>query len=548
MSFAASATKSRGAVFTRQEVVDCILDLAGYTEDRPLYNLKLLEPSFGAGAFLLPVVDRLMKAWRNQQKSEAALEDLGNAIRAVELHQKTFNSTHAALVALLQRNGLSARTSIVLAERWLSQEDFLLAQLDGRFDFVVGNPPYVRQEMIPRHLLAAYRRRYRTMYGRADLYVPFIQRSLSVLSKGGTFGFICADRWMKNRYGGPLRKLIAEQFNLKVCFHVAGSEAFDSVVDAYPAITIISRETQGPTRVLKSQTIKRAALRTLVEQFRAKQPPNPCGAMHESTIVTNSAEPWILESSDKLALIHRLERQFPSLEEAGCKVGIGVATGADKAFIGAFDALDVEPDCKLPLVTTADIRGGMVKWAGLGVINPFANSGALVELRNYPRLRRYLEERREVIAGRYCAKKAPAAWYRTIDKINPALAKKPKLLIPDLAGERRIVFEDGKFYPHHNLYYVLSATWPLRALQAVMLSAVTHLFVAAYSTKMRGGCFRYQAQYLRRIRLPDWRSVPKPLQAELVDAATKQDRLACDSTVSKIYGLSSKELKAVWNE
>ena len=47
---------------------------------------------------------------------------------------------------------------------------------------------------------------------------------------------------------------------------------------------------------------------------------------------------------------------MPTLEEAGCKVGIGVATGADQAYIGPFDELDVEPDRKLPLVMTRDIR------------------------------------------------------------------------------------------------------------------------------------------------------------------------------------------------
>ena len=104
-----------------------------------------------------------------------------------------------------------------------------------------------------------------------------------------------------------------------------------------------------------------------------------------------------------MALIRRLEGQFPTLEEVRCKVGIGVATGADKAFIGRFDVLDVEEDRKLPLVTTKDIASGEVKWRGQGVINPFTDSGSLVRLQDYPRLRRYLESRRDVIGGRHCA-------------------------------------------------------------------------------------------------------------------------------------------------
>ena len=83
--------------------------------------------------------------------------------------------------------------------------------------------------------------------------------------------------------------------------------------------------------------------------------------------------PEALDSSDQLAVIRRLEQCFPTLEEAGCKVGIGVATGADSAFIGPFTALDVEADRKIPLVMTKDIENGELKWRGLGVINPFAD-------------------------------------------------------------------------------------------------------------------------------------------------------------------------------
>ena len=537
--------EARGAIFTRSEVVDFILDLAGYTEDQPLHEKRLLEPSFGGGDFLLPIIQRLLSAWRAARPNGTAVDDLGDAIRAVELHHDTFRSTYAAVVALLKREGLSANAATALADRWLSQGDFLLAPLEGQFDFVVGNPPYVRPELIPAPLLAEYRSRYQTMYDRADIYIPFIERSLTALSAGGNLGFICADRWMKNRYGGPLRSLVAERFHLKVYVDMVDTPAFHSDVIAYPAITIISREGGGATRIAHRPSIDRATLTTLAGLLSAPTLPKDAGPVRELARVTNGAEPWLLESSDQMALIRRLEGAFPLLEEAGCKVGIGVATGADKAFIGDFESLDVEPDRKLPLVTTKDIMNGEVQWRGQGVINPFAESGGLVDLGEYPRLRRYLEARRDVIAGRHCAKKAPANWYRTIDRITPALAARPKLLIPDIKGESHIVFEGGELYPSHNLYYVTSDDWDLRALQAVLLSAVSRLFVATYSTKMRGGFLRFQAQYLRRIRIPRWADVPEPLRRELAEAAIKRDVQACNRAVFRLYGLSHEERSAL---
>ncbi|HCA4362791.1 MULTISPECIES: Eco57I restriction-modification methylase domain-containing protein [Pseudomonadota] len=537
--------EARGAIFTRSEVVDFILDLAGYTEDQPLHEKRLLEPSFGGGDFLLPIILRLLSAWRAARPNGTEVDDLGDAIRAVELHHDTFRSTYAAVVALLKREGLSANAATALADRWLLQGDFLLAPLEGQFDFVVGNPPYVRPELIPAPLLAEYRSRYQTMYDRADIYIPFIERSLTALSAGGNLGFICADRWMKNRYGGPLRSLVAERFHLKVYVDMVDTPAFHSDVIAYPAITIISREGGGATRIAHRPSIDRATLTTLAGLLSAPTLPKDAGPVRELARVTNGAEPWLLESSDQMALIRRLEGAFPLLEEAGCKVGIGVATGADKAFIGDFESLDVEPDRKLPLVTTKDIMTGEVQWRGQGVINPFAESGGLVDLGEYPRLRRYLEARRDVIAGRHCAKKAPANWYRTIDRITPALAARPKLLIPDIKGESHIVFEGGELYPSHNLYYVTSDDWDLRALQAVLLSAVSRLFVATYSTKMRGGFLRFQAQYLRRIRIPRWADVPEPLRRELAEAAIKRDVQACNRAVFRLYGLSHEERSAL---
>lgn len=535
----------RGAIFTRPEVVNFILDLVGYTIDQPLHNRRLLEPSFGQGDFLLPVIERLLTAWQASGSNDSALASLGDAVLAVELHSDTYKTTYSNVVTLLRNKGINANTAKALTNRWLLQGDYLLTRLNGEFDFVVGNPPYVRQELIPDTLLAAYRSRYKTMYDRADIYIPFIECSLSVLSAGGKLGFICSDRWMKNRYGGPLRGLVANKFHLRAFVDMVDTPAFKSEVTAYPAITVISREASATTRVTHRPSINKTSLSELAKLMTMPILPKDPGPVREIAKVTNGEEPWLLESADQMALIRRIEQNFPPLEEVGCKVGIGVATGADKAFIGKLHELDVEPDRKLALVTTKDITTGEIQWHGHGVINPFTESGALVNLAEYPRLQRYLEIRRDVIASRHCAQKVPANWYRTIDRITPALAKRPKLLIPDIKGEAHIVFENGELYPHHNLYYVTSDDWNLRALQAVLMSAITRLFVATYSTKMRGGFLRFQAQYLRRIRIPRWADVPEHLRRDLTMSAIKRDLEACNRAVFELYDLNKEELSAL---
>ena len=532
---------SRGAVFTRSEVVDFILDLAGYTPDRTLHQRRILEPSFGGGDFLLPATRRLLESLRAHGSSLKLVDQLADSIRAVELHEASFEATRAQLITVLTQEDVSRAAAITLADRWLVQGDFLLEPLEGAFDFVIGNPPYVRQELIPEALLAEYRSRYRTLYDRADLYIPFIERSLSLLGRGGQLAFICADRWMKNRYGGPLRSLVAQDFHLKAYVDMVDTAAFHSDVIAYPAIVLIERANAGTTRIALRPPIEAAVLAELAISLRDSKPAPASVDVRAVTCVTSGSEPWLLEMPGQMSLLRRLEQTLPTLEEAGCKVGIGVATGADSAYIGDFDSLDVEDDRKLPLVMTRDIDSGEVKWRGQGVINPFADDGGLVSLGQYPRLARYLEARKGPIAGRHCAQKTPLNWYRTIDRIWPALTHKPKLLIPDIKGEAHIVYEQGKLYPHHNLYFVTSDQWELRALQAVLLSSVTRLFVASYSTKMRGGYLRFQAQYLRRIRLPHWRDVPDDLRHKLRDAAIRRDFSACNQATYQLYGIDDHE-------
>ncbi|MDX2143215.1 MAG: Eco57I restriction-modification methylase domain-containing protein [Rhodospirillaceae bacterium] len=534
----------RGAVFTRREVVDFILDLSGYSSDRPLHRLRHLEPSFGGGDFLLPAIERLLEAWKSDDRHARAAFDLSDSIRAIELHRHTFEGTRAKVITLLTDNGLNLAKATALADRWLTHGDFLLTSIDGKFDVVVGNPPYVRQELIPDALIAEYRSRYRTIYDRADLYIPFIERSLSLLKDGGRLGFICADRWMKNRYGGPLRQFVAADYRLRVYVDMFGTSAFHSEVIAYPAITIIGREKPGPTRVARRPDIDGGSLAKLANALSAPKPETG-GSVRELAGVCSGADPWILEANTQSDLVRRLESAFPKIEDAGCKVGIGVATGNDKAFIAPLDMLDVEPDRKLPLVTTRDIVDGTVNWRGLGVINPFKDDGGLVNLQSYPRLARYLNARKEEIASRHCAQKVPANWYRTIDRIYPALLREPKLLIPDIKGHAHIVFEQGRYYPHHNLYFVTSREWDLKALQAVLLSGIARLFISAYSTRMRGGYLRFQAQYLRRIRIPKWSNVPAKLKRELVWAVERKDLAACNQASYRLYGLSDDDMASL---
>jgi hypothetical protein len=532
----------RGAVFTRPEVVAALLDLAGYVPEAPLHRWSVLEPSFGAGDFLLPAVDRLLCACGTAGLTAEDARQLRPAVRGVEVHPASFEATRERLRGRLLAWGASRRDAARLCDDWLIRDDFLLTPFATGFDVVVGNPPYVRQERIAAPLLAEYRRRFRTIYDRADLYVPFFERGLGLLRAGGRLAFICANRWLKNKYGGPLRGLIADGFHLSHYIDMEGTDAFQSEVIAYPAITVIRRGQGEATRIARRPDVERELPAIAREMVR----PGPVrdARVEEVERAVKGSEPWLLDAADQLRVLRRLERDFHELEDAGCKVGIGVATGADRIYIADFEALPVEAVRKLPLAMAADLQHGALVWGGKGLVNPFEADGSLAPLDRYPKFGAYIRRHQGTLGRRHVAQRSAAGWYRTIDRVHAELTTTPKLLIPDIKGEPMVVYDEGRYYPHHNLYYVTSSDWELRALATVLRSSVALLFVSAYCVKMSGGFLRFQAQYLRRIRIPRWSDVSAATRAALI-AAAPTDTTAIERAAFAAYGLDAAEGESV---
>ncbi len=542
--------EARGAVFTKSGIVDAILDLCGYTADFELWRRRFLEPAFGDGEFLLAAVSRLSESFKSSGASMAdATHLLSDAIRGVELHRPSFEETSRRMAASLMENGFDSETTERLVSRWLLHDDFLLADIQGSFDFVVGNPPYVRQERIPAPLLKSYRSKYSTLYDRADLYVLFYERGLDLLAVDGALGFICSNRWVKNKYGGPLREKVSNGFHLKYYIDLERADVFHSDVIAYPAITIVTRSPADRTLVALGNRDTATGLDGVIADLTAAAKgscaPTTSSGIVELAEVPSRRDPWLLDAPGILSVLRKLEHSFPSLEAAGGKVGIGVATGADAVFIGDFDELPVEKGRKLRLAMAADCVGTEVSWGGKGIVNPYLESGQLAPMSDFPSFANYMERNGEVLKKRHTACKQPSKWYKTIDRIYPRLTAEPKLLIPDIKGGATVAHDNGLCYPHHNLYVVTSKNWNLRALQAVLRSSVALMFVAAYSVRMSGGFLRFQAQYLRRIRCPLWSDISEAERTALVEVSTAGDLNAVDSVVFPLFGLTDRDAQAV---
>jgi adenine-specific DNA-methyltransferase len=538
------AVDPKGVVYTKRWVVELLLDLAGYTSGMNLVDAVAVEPAAGEGAFLGLMAARLADSC---QRLGRPISDSRNALIAYELDEVSAERARILVVRVLVDKGVEATTAEDLAQSWVRTGDYLVDSMTIEADFVIGNPPYIRLEEIPEETATLYRDAYPTMRGRADLYVAFFEAALRQLRDGGTCAFICADRWMRNHYGAELRDVVTSSFAVDVIVEMHNADAFHDEVDAYPAITIIRRHHQATTVVasasLEVESIPTQTLLTALLNSSAGEKAAMPG-LRAARVDTwfQGRDPWPCQSPEQLALLRQLEEKFPPLE-ASARVGIGVATGNDKVFVTK-DADLVEPSRLLKLAMARDIASGSMIWSGHYLVDPWDSNG-LVKLDNYPRLRRYFEQHGDALKRRHTAIKNTHAWYKTIDRVAHVLTETRKLYIADIKNVLDPVLDNGETYPHHNLYFIESDDWNLEVLGGLLISAVGQFFIESYGVRMRGGYMRFQAQYLRRIRIPHPNAVSNADGNELVKAFRSRDRHLATQTALRIYRIDGREMEIV---
>ncbi len=517
-----------GEVFTKPEVVAYMMqEVMCAGRFGKWSGLRVLEPSCGEGAFVLTLVRALVAESPDWQDGS-----LDHFLRACDISEANVNSTRNAVSSILQEAGCPQDICKRLLSKWFLVCDFLLQEFPEPFDVIIGNPPYIRFDDLSSVQQNEYRRRYKTFSERCDIYVPFFERSLDLLSERGVFSFICSNRFAKSSYGRRLRSLISERFHVRLYLNMEHAQPFEDEVSAYPAITVIDRKAKGATF---SGTIDDASEKTLKTVRTAK---------HGTSLgrFDNWYEgdaPWISTDVNDRKESDLITRVYPTIEESagGTVIGIGVASGADDIFVDPHKHADIEKESLLPLVMAEDICHGKINWHDRYMLNPYdpSDDSRMLDLATRPKTAVYFEENASKLKARYCAKKHPDSWYRTLDRIKYTVLSSAKILLPDIQlGGNVALDESGKYYPHHNVYWITSKTWNMKALCVMMRSSFVTRQIRRSSVQMRGGSIRYQAQNLRNVHVPAWESLDKKDVKQLVDLYDSTDSSTIDTVVDRI--------------
>ena len=532
--------RTTGAVFTRSEVVCYMMREVMHAGHFGNWKgLSILEPSCGDGAFVLPIVDALIAEnpdWRD--------DSLEGFLLAFDVSEKSISCVKREVAARLDSAGCPQGVVKRLLSCWFRCEDFLLHDFQEKFDVVIGNPPYIRFDNIAPAKQRAYKARYTTFSERCDIYVPFFERSLTLLSQRGVFSFICTNRFVRSSYGRLLRRMISESFHVALYLNMEHTQPFETEVSAYPAISVIDRRIGRITYSGEVSSLDGDALRHYRTGVAGSQ-------LSKFEKWYRGDEAWVTTDSAERERFEAITSSFPTIEQsgAGTQVGIGVASGADEIYVDPQRYAEIEDSCLLPLVASEDIQSGCIDWSNRYMLNPYdqQDDRRMLDLSMFPKTCAYLERHADRLKARYCAKKHPDSWYRTLDRISYRVLRATKILLPDIQRGGNVALDErGEYYPHHNVYWITSDTWNMRALCVLMRSSFVTDQIRRVSVQMRGGSIRYQAQNLRHVHIPAWSSLDADDVSALAGLYGEKDVAKIDyfieGLLSKVAGRQPKKL------
>lgn len=229
--------KEKGQYITPEKIVVMILDDIGYAGDKVLTK-KIMEPSFGDGAFLSEIIKRIIKAGRKQSLPEKEISDIiQNNVFGIEKDEKIYKK------AIGRLNGILEEYKIPKIE-WknLINGDTLTEweKHKEKYDYVVGNPPFVRIHNIPER----YRdivKSFQFSDGMADLYVIFYEIGINMLGENGKLGFISPNAFIKNDSQQKFRDFLINNKYISAIYDFGASKIFPDA-DTYTCICLIGKE------------------------------------------------------------------------------------------------------------------------------------------------------------------------------------------------------------------------------------------------------------------------------------------------------------------
>ena len=228
--------KTKGQVFTPQYMVNSMLNAIDFDE-LDLMNIKIMEPSFGTGMFLINMIHRIVQYAKSRNIDRHKLENaLENNIFGIEKDLALYNQTIKQIKSVFTSHGLN------IEPKFLINGDALIEykQFVGQMDLVIGNPPYIRTHHMDQNTRDLVRT-FQFGTGNTDLYVQFYDIGIQMLKEEGTLCYISPNSFLKNTSQQKFRDFLIEQKLLYQLYNFQSNPVFDNA-DTYCCVCVLNKK------------------------------------------------------------------------------------------------------------------------------------------------------------------------------------------------------------------------------------------------------------------------------------------------------------------
>lgn len=442
---AIDAVHTATAIYTASPVVRDVLSRLGWPGDGGV----ICDPSCGDGSFIDSAIRMLL-----DREPDCSPATLFARVEGWEFHEGAACAARLRIRSTLREYGWSLADAARSAERVVRCADFLVdGAREPRYNWICGNPPYLRITRVPQVLRDAYTQ-CAPAYSLSDLAYTFLDRVANVLADGGKAGLVVADRFLFNEGASELRRQLGERLTLSDVYRLDASTAFYRPKDR-----------------------------------RAGSPPR----VHPVVVVFDRGG---------AAGVHALDGRpiFPGVDEtaiAGRRLGdiadLRLAPWLGTPGIFLVDeavARTLPPECVVPAADGTDFDGDRLTISRYALITHAGQTPP-------PAVMAHLE--REL--PRMCARGRrappwlpPEAWVGRFDLSTPTL------LIPRIARELRpLLLPAGVLPVNHGISILQSSATDLPTLADALRSDACQQWIASRAPRLEGGYLSITTRLLRDL-------------------------------------------------
>jgi len=316
-------SKILGQVYTPSWIVTEILDNLSYSSDGILEKF-ILEPSCGDGAFLCEIVNRYIEAAELKEWSvDKIISGLQTYVYGVEIDESAYTKCIENLNKVVEE-----RLSVKKVQWKVFHQSIFDFYTDyfSFFDYVVGNPPYIRIHNLDEKTRVFLKTNFRFSIGTIDIYLSFFELGIKLLNKKRKLGYITPNSFLHNASYKEFRYFLKEKKIIKSITDFKSEKIFQGF-STYTAITIIDKAYSEDSFVYKE------LVNNQIEEV--------------NKITFNSLNPkkWNFSSNTNDTFLKKLFENKHSFIKEFFDVQYGFATLRDKIYIGDKKDTDQEKLC-----------------------------------------------------------------------------------------------------------------------------------------------------------------------------------------------------------